>query len=55
MDLKRKRWLRALSIAKSCFEEQGYHTRYLEEIGTMINDGGRGREAPPLIDRRRIT
>ena len=29
---QRARWLRALSIAKILFEEEGYHTRYLDEI-----------------------
>lgn len=28
----RKRWHRALGIAKILFEEQGYHTAYLTEI-----------------------
>jgi hypothetical protein len=27
-----RRWCRALSIAKILFEEEGYHTVYLEEI-----------------------
>ena len=31
-----KRWLRALEIAKILFEDQGYHTRYLEEIENVI-------------------
>jgi hypothetical protein len=31
-----KRWLRALGIAKTLFEDQGYHTRYLEEIENVI-------------------
>jgi hypothetical protein len=30
--LQLSRWLRALAIAKILFEEEGYHTRYLEEI-----------------------
>jgi len=37
MDSKEtKRWLRALGIAKILFEDQGYHTRYLEEIENVI-------------------
>ena len=35
MDAKKKqlkRWLKALVIAKILFEEDGYHTAYLEEI-----------------------
>jgi hypothetical protein len=31
-----KRWLRTLEIAKILFEDQGYHTRYLEEIEDVI-------------------
>ena len=31
-----KRWLRALEIAKILFEDQGYYTRYLEEIQNVI-------------------
>ena len=35
-DLQQKRWLRALTIAKILFEDQGYHTQYLVEIETLI-------------------
>jgi len=31
-----KRWLRALEIAKILFEEQGYHSLYLEGIENFI-------------------
>ena len=31
-----KRWLKALEIAKILFEEEWYHTRYLEEIEQFI-------------------
>ena len=31
-----KRWLKALRIAKIIFEDQGYHTLYLEEIERFI-------------------
>jgi hypothetical protein len=31
-----KRWLRALGIPKILFEDQGYHTHYLEEIGNVL-------------------
>ena len=34
------RSLRALTIAKILFEDQGYHTRYLEEIEEYITKGG---------------
>ena len=30
------RWLKALEIAKTFFEEEWYHTRYLEEIENFI-------------------
>jgi hypothetical protein len=31
-----RRWLKALQIAKILFEDQGYHTRYLDEIEDHI-------------------
>ena len=31
-----KRWLKAIKIAKIIFEDQGYHTAYLEEIEKFI-------------------
>lgn len=31
-----KRWLRALEIAKILFEDQGYHSVFLEEIENFI-------------------
>lgn len=31
-----KRWLKALKIAKFIFEDQGYHTHYLDEIERII-------------------
>jgi hypothetical protein len=34
--LQIKRWLRALNLAKILFEDQWYHTRYLEEIELFI-------------------
>jgi len=36
LTLKEKRWLRALAIAKCLFEDEGYHTVYLEEIEEFI-------------------
>ncbi len=40
VDLRQcRRWLRALSIAKILFEEEGYHTRYLDEIEHWIVTG----------------
>lgn len=34
--LRRKRWFRALEIAKCIFWEQGYHTKYLEDIEEVL-------------------
>ncbi len=34
------RWLRALEIAKILFEDEGYHTVYLEQIEDYIKKGG---------------
>ena len=31
-----KRWLKALRIAKIIFEDQGYHTLYLDEVERFI-------------------
>ena len=36
MSLHVKRWLRALDLAKILFEDQGYHTLYLEQIENLI-------------------
>jgi len=33
-----RRWLKALEIAKILFEEEWYHTRYLEEIEKFIKE-----------------
>jgi hypothetical protein len=32
-----KRWQRALQIAKILFEQEGYHTRYLQEIEDFLH------------------
>jgi len=37
-ELRFSRWLRALTIAKILFEDQGYHTVYLEEIEELIQN-----------------
>ena len=39
--LQLNRWVRALGIAKILFEEQGYHTEYLEQIERYLK-GMRG-------------
>ncbi|MBA7540415.1 hypothetical protein ES705_32712 [subsurface metagenome] len=36
MKIRKRRWLRALEIAKILFEDQGYFTDYLCEIETFI-------------------
>lgn len=36
--LQRQRWLRALAIARILCAEEGYHTRYLDEITTFIQE-----------------
>jgi hypothetical protein len=41
--MMQRRWLRALAIAKILFAQEGYHTRYLEEIEEVIRrHGGEG-------------
>ena len=37
VELRAACWLRALTIAKILFEDQGYHTLYLEEIEQFIH------------------
>ena len=32
----RKAWLRALEIAECLFEDEGYHTRYLEDLKKFL-------------------
>lgn len=44
--LLRKHWTKALSIACILFEEDGYHTRYLEEIEAFIR-----RQPMPIPDK----
>ena len=41
--MQKRRWVRALEIAKICFSSEGYHTRYLEEIEHFINEHGNGK------------
>ena len=38
-DLTIPRWLRALALAKILFEDEGYHTRYLQQIEEYIKSG----------------
>jgi tRNA G18 (ribose-2'-O)-methylase SpoU len=35
---KVKNWLKALAIAKVLFEEEGYHTRFLEQIEAFLQE-----------------
>jgi len=35
---RRKRWFRALEIAECLFEEEGYHTRYLEDLKDFLRE-----------------
>lgn len=35
---RKKRWLRALEIAKILFEDEGYHTRYLEDLQSEVKN-----------------
>ena len=41
-ELQKRRWLKALEIARICFSSEGYHTRYLEEIEHFINEHRNG-------------
>ncbi len=36
--IKTKRALRAIEIAKILFEDEGYHTRYLEAVEKFLKD-----------------
>jgi len=44
LTLKEKRWLRALEIAKCLFEDEGYHTKFLEEIEEFIKTHQEGNQ-----------
>ena len=35
---RRKRWFRALKIAECLFEDEGYHTEYLEDLKDFLNE-----------------
>jgi len=40
-ELKRKkRWFRALEIAESLFEDEGYHTEYLKDLREFLKGEG---------------
>jgi len=43
-DVRKRRWFKALEIAKILFEDQGYHTRYLEEIENHIGEEVNGQD-----------
>ena len=46
-----KRLLRALAIAKILFEQEGYHTQYLEEIEALLRRTyGEKKEPAPAQD-----
>ena len=34
--LRKKRWFRALAIAECLFEDEGYHTKYLEDLKEFL-------------------
>ena len=36
--LRKKRWFRALEIAKYLFEDEGYHTEYLKGIKQFLEE-----------------
>lgn len=44
---RRKRWFRALEIAESLFEEEGYHTEYLKDIEKVLK-GENGMYSPKI-------
>ncbi len=33
---RRKRWFRVLGIARILLEDEGYHTRYLDDLATFL-------------------
>jgi len=33
---RKKRWFQALEIAECLFEDEGYHTRYLEDLKKFL-------------------
>jgi hypothetical protein len=47
-----RQWLRAIAIAKILFEEEGYHTRYLEEIEIHIKAEGLGQHSLAVSESR---
>ncbi len=42
-EIRKKRWLRALELAKLLFEEEGYFTDYLIETEELVKDTYQGR------------
>lgn len=45
--LRKKRWFRALEIAKCLFEDEGYHTEYLKDIEKVLK-GENGMYSPKI-------
>ena len=46
---RRKRWFRALEIAKYLFEDEGYHTLYLQDIQEVLK-GENGMYSPKISE-----
>lgn len=53
VELQAGRWLRALGIAKILFEEEGYHTHYLEELEQFLQRSEVRRHLPQRSPRTR--
>ena len=47
-EIRKKRWLRALQLAKLLFEEEGYFTDYLIETEELVKDIDHIRGNPTL-------
>lgn len=55
-----ERWKRAIEIAKILFKDQGYHSRYLDDLLSFALDAADGREIgegpdPPRSKTQRRT
>ncbi len=50
-EIRKKRWLRALQLAKLLFEEEGYFTDYLIETEELVKDTYQGRSGLAIQTR----
>ena len=54
-EIRKKRWLRALQLAKLLFEEEGYFTDYLVGTEELVKDTYQGRNGIAVQTRMHLS